>query len=100
MDKFSILSLVFWTLQGRLIQETLADCTKEELSNHGCSTQSSRTGIHYVVIPNSDYLTDDPQSKCPSGSSLTYIKSQEEWEDWKAIRGKSPKCSKHRPVKI
>ena len=99
MDKFSILSLMFWTLQCGLIHETLADCTEEELSIHQGSTQSPRDGIHYVVVPKSDYFIDDPQTNCPSGSSLTYIKSQEEWEDWKFLRGMS-KCLKHRPVKI
>ena len=87
MEKFSILSLIFWTLLQGLIQETIADCSEEELSSPDIVTPSPRTGIHYVIIPNTDYFIDDPQSKCPSGSSLTYIKSQEEWEDWKAIRG-------------
>ena len=46
-----------------------------------------RPGIHYVVIPNSEYSSDDPQSKCPKGSSTTYIKTAEEWDDWKFILG-------------
>ena len=106
MDKSSILSVMFWILQG-LIQESMADCSAAELSIP--DVVSPRDGIHYVVIPNSDYVipsssspspsssssvassssvsSSSPQSKCPSGSSLTYIKSQEEWEDWKYIRG-------------
>ena len=103
MDKSSILSVIFWILQG-LIQESIADCSAAELSIS--DVVSPRGGIHYVVIPNSDYVipsssspsssstslssassSSSPQSKCPSGSSLTYIKSQEEWEDWKYIRG-------------
>ena len=102
MDIFSILSLMCWTLQGLLIQETIADCSAEELSIPDAVTQSPRVGIHYAVIPNSAYFIpsvaasatasgtaslDGPQGQCPSGSSLTYIKSQEEWEDWKSIRG-------------
>ena len=103
MDKSSILSVIFWILQG-LIQESIADCSAAELSIS--DVVSPRGGIHYVVIPNSDYVipsssspsssstslssassSSSLQSKCPSGSSLTYIKSQEEWEDWKYIRG-------------
>ena len=103
MDKSSILSVIFWILQG-LIQESIADCSAAELSIS--DVVSPRGGIHYVVIPDSDYVipsssspsssstslssassSSSPQSKCPSGSSLTYIKSQEEWEDWKYIRG-------------
>ena len=111
MDKSSIWSVMFWILQG-LIQESIADCSAAELSIS--DVVSPRGGIHYVVIPDSDYVipsssspssspsssstsssslssassSSSPQSKCPSGSSLTYIKSQEEWEDWKYIRGK------------
>ena len=48
-----------------------------------------RPGIHYVVVPKSTYLPNNPENKCPKDSSLTYIKSQEEWNDWKFIRGKS-----------
>ena len=100
MDKSSILSVMFWILQG-LIRESIADCSAAELSIS--DVVSPRGGIHYVVIPNTDYVipsasspssslssassSSSPQSKCPSGSSLTYIKSQEEWEDWKYIRG-------------
>ena len=103
MDKSSILSVIFGILQG-LIQESIADCSAAELSIS--DVVSPRGRIHYVVIPNSDYVipsssspsssstslssassSSSPQSKCPSGSSLTYIKSQEEWEDWKYIRG-------------
>ena len=101
MDKFNIVSLMFLILQG-LIPETIADCSAEQLSVF--NVISPRDGIHYVVKPISDYaslpspsssssssspspLSSSPQSKCPSGSSLTYIKSQEEWEDWKSIRG-------------
>ena len=101
MDKFNIFSLMFLILQG-LIPETIADCSAEQLSIS--NVISPRAGIHYVVKPNSDYaslpspsssssssspspLSSSPQSECPSGSSLTYIKSQEEWEDWKSIRG-------------
>ena len=88
MDKSSILSVMFWILQG-LIRESVADCSAAELSIS--DVISPRGGIHYVVIPDSDYVippsSSSPQSKCPSGSSLTYIKSQEEWEDWKSIRG-------------
>ena len=103
MDKSSILSVIFWILPG-LIQESIADCSAAELSIS--DVISPRGGIHYVVIPNSDYVipsssspsssstslssassSSSLQSKCPSGSSLTYIKSQEEWEDWKYIRG-------------
>ena len=99
MDKSSILSVMFWILQG-LIRESIADCSAAKLSIS--DVVSPRGGIHYVVIPNSDYVipsspssssstsaysSSSPQSKCPSGSSLTYIKSQEEWEDWKYIRG-------------
>ena len=46
-----------------------------------------RSGIHYVVIPNSLYSVNNPQSKCPTGSSPTYIKTLEEWDDWKFILG-------------
>ena len=100
MEKFNIFSLMFLILQG-LIPETIADCSAEQLSIS--DVISPRTGIHYVVKPNPDYaslpspssfsssspspLSSSPQSECPSGSSLTYIKSQEEWEDWKSIRG-------------
>ena len=100
MDKFNIFSLMFLILQG-LIPEAIADCSAEQLSIS--DVISPRTGIHYVVKPNPDYaslpspssfsssspspLSSSPQSECPSGSSLTYIKSQEEWEDWKSIRG-------------
>ena len=83
MENFCILSLMFWILLQGLIQETIAVLNSPEIF-----TPSPRPGIHYVIIPNTDYFIDDPQSKCPSGSSLTYIKSQEEWEDWKAIRGR------------
>ena len=79
---------MFLILQG-LIPETIADCSAEQLSIS--NVISPRAGIHYVVRPNSDYVippsSSSPQSECPSGSSLTYIKSQEEWEDWKSIRG-------------
>ena len=113
MDKSSILSVMFWILQG-LIQESIADCSAAELSIS--DVVSPRGGIHYVVIPDSDYVipsssspsssstsssslssassSSSPQSKCPSGSSLTYIKSQEEWEDWKYIRGMMYNCLK------
>ena len=88
MDKFNIFSLMFLILQG-LIPETIADCSAEQLSIS--NVISPRAGIHYVVKPKSDYVippsSSSPQIKCPSGSSLTYIKSQEEWEDWKSIRG-------------
>ena len=46
-----------------------------------------RPGIHYVVVPNSIYLVNNPQSKCPQGSSPTYIKNKQEWDDWKFILG-------------
>ena len=46
-----------------------------------------RPGIHYVVVPKSTYLPNDPENKCPTNTSLTYIKSLEEWNDWKFIRG-------------
>ena len=46
-----------------------------------------RPGIHYVVVPNSLYLVNNPQSKCPQGSSPTYIKNKQEWDDWKFILG-------------
>ena len=92
---------MFLILQG-LIPETIADCSAEQLSVS--NVISPRTGIHYVVKPNPYYaslpspsssssssspspLSSSPQSECPSGSSLTYIKSQEEWEDWKSMRG-------------
>ena len=87
---------MFLILQG-LIPEAIADCSAEQLSIS--DVISPRTGIHYVVNPIFDYaslpssssppspLSSSPQSECPSGSSLTYIKSQEEWEDWKSIRG-------------
>ena len=88
MDKFNIFSLMFLILQG-LIPEAIADCSAEQLSIS--EVISPRAGIYYVVKPDSDYVippsSSSPQSKCPSGSSLTYIKSQEEWEDWKSIRG-------------
>ena len=47
-----------------------------------------RPEIHYVVVPKSTYLPNDPENKCPTNTSLTYIKSLEEWNDWKFIRGK------------
>ena len=47
-----------------------------------------RPGIHYVVVPKSTYSPNNPENKCPKDSSLTYIKSSEEWNDWKFIRGK------------
>ena len=91
---------MFLILQG-LIPEAIADCSAEQLSIS--NVISPRAGIHYVIKPNPDYaslpspssfsssspspLSSSPQSECPSGSSLTYIKSQEEWEDWKYIRG-------------
>ena len=84
---------MFLILQG-LIQETIADCSA------AADVVSPRAGMHYVVIPNTNYVipssasSASPQSKCPSGSSLTYIKSQEEWEDWKYIRGSMYDCLK------
>ena len=97
MDKSSILYVMFWILQG-LIRESIADCSAAELSIS--DVVSPRAGMHYVVIPNTNYVipssasSASPQSKCPSGSSLTYIKSQEEWEDWKYIRGSMYDCLK------
>ena len=76
---------MFLILQG-LFQTTLADCTQQELNIHEGFTLNRRPGIQYAVIPISNYFIDDPQSKCPSGSSVTYIKSQEEWEDWQFIQ--------------
>ena len=94
MDKFNYLSFMFLILQG-LFQTTLAYCTQQELNiivtnnnNYKGFTLNPRAGIHYAVIPISNYFIDDPQSKCPSGSSVTYIKSQDEWEDWKFIQGR------------
>ena len=88
MVKFNIFTLTFLILQG-LIPEAIADCSAEQLSIS--DVISPRAGIHYVVKPKSDYVippsSSSPQSKCPSGSSLTYIKSQEEWKDWKSIQG-------------
>ena len=79
---------MFLILQG-LIPEAIADCSAEQLSIY--DVISPRAGIHYVIKPDSDYVippsSSSPHSKCPSGSSLTYVKSQEEWEDWKSIRG-------------
>ena len=46
-----------------------------------------RPGIHYVVAPKSDYSSSNPEMKCPHDSTPTYIKSQEEWNDWKFILG-------------
>ena len=46
-----------------------------------------RPGIHYVVAPKSDYSSTNPEIKCSYGSTPTYIKSQEEWNDWKFILG-------------
>ena len=46
-----------------------------------------RPGIHYVVAPKSDYSSSNPEIKCSYGSTPTYIKSQEEWNDWKFILG-------------
>ena len=85
MDKFNNLFLLFLILQG-LFEVTLAYCTQQELNIQEGFTLNRRPGIHYAVIPISNYFIDDPQSKCPSGSSVTYIKSQEEWEDWKFIQ--------------
>ena len=92
MDKFNYLSFMFLILQG-LFQTTLAYCTQQELNiivtnnnNYKGFTLNPRAGIHYAIIPISNYFIDDPQSKCPSGSSVTYIKSQQEWEDWKFIQ--------------
>ena len=88
MDKFNIFTLMFLILQG-LIPEVIANCSAEQLSIS--DVISPRAGIHYVVRPKSDYVippsSSSPQIKCPSGSSLTYIKSQEEWKDWKSIQG-------------
>ena len=47
-----------------------------------------RPGIHYVILPKSTYSPNNPENNCPKDSSLTYIKSLEEWNDWKFIIGK------------
>ena len=89
---------------NQLIHQTHADCSDGKIASFTPSLPSThdpnsdgtpilpevftpRPGIHYVVIPKSNFKLDDPQSNCPAGSSLTYIKSTEEWDDWKFIRG-------------
>ena len=46
-----------------------------------------RPGIHYLVVPKSKFPSWRPEKACPEDSSLTYIKSLEEWNDWKFIIG-------------
>ena len=89
---------------NQLIHPILADCSDAKIASFTPSLPSTydpnsdeipilpevftpRPGIHYVVTPKSNFKHDNPQINCPTGSSLTYIKSTEEWEDWKFIRG-------------
>ena len=103
MCYFRICFLIIWTLHIS-VHQTLANCSNYQINYYNKNINKNydpnslenpkqmeaftpRSGIHYVVIPNSLYSVDDPQSKCPYGSSPTYIKSLEDWDDWKFILG-------------
>ena len=96
--------LIICSTSNQLIHQTHADCSDWEIASFTPSLPSNydpnsdgtpilpevftpRQGIHYVVTPKSNFKTNNPQINCPTGSSLTYIKSTEEWDDWKFIRG-------------
>ena len=100
-----LLLIIFWILNLQVCQ-IHAKCSNAEISTTNLNLPrdfnpnsnenpylnevfTPRPGIHYVVVPKTKYSPNNPEKNCPEDSSLTYIKSQEEWNDWKFIRGKS-----------
>ena len=88
------LLIVFLILLNFQVYQILAICSNRQISKFNPDMPndfnlviSPRPGIHYILIPNSKFTTGNPKKICPKGSSLTYIKSQEEWNDWKFIIG-------------
>ena len=56
---------------------------------HGYATESNVNGLWYLLL----YFADDwgnelifDITRCPSGTSLAYIKTQEDWDIWKYLR--------------
>ena len=103
MSYFWIIFMIIWMLLIS-IYKTLAKCPDGMTNSFNTNIDkmydpnsfenpklreafTPRPGIHYVVVPNSLYLVNNPQSKCPQGSSPTYIKNKQEWDDWKFILG-------------
>ena len=99
------LLIVFWILLDFQVYQILAICSNWQINKFNLNLPNDfnpksnenphlvheiitpRPGIHYIIIPNSKFTTGNPKKICPKHSSLTYIKSQEEWNDWKFIIG-------------
>ena len=104
MPYYIILLIIFWIMHWQVhqmhtkcsnwqINKLVPDLPREFNPNSNenpylTEVFTPREGIHYVVVPKSTYSPNNPENKCPKDSSLTYIKSLEEWNDWKFIRGK------------
>ena len=99
-----LLLIIFWILIWYQVYQIHAKCSNDQIStNLKLPTKfnpnsnenpylnevfTPRPGIHYVVVPKTKYSPNNPQNNCPKDSSLTYIKSEEEWNDWKFILGR------------
>ena len=68
-----------------------SSCGLYDHYEHGYATESNVNGLWYLLL----YFADDwgnelsfDITRCPSGTSLTYIKTQEDWNIWKYLRCK------------
>ena len=75
--------------------KTHAACYLNHGSSYGAGgvgkvyQSNARPGVWYIItwykIGNSYYQFD--QNRCPSGTSLAYIKNNDDWIDYKYLRG-------------
>ena len=100
------LLILFWIVLNSQVYQIHAECLNWQISKFNPNLPNDfnpnsnenpylvnevftpRPGIHYLVVPKSKYPSRKPDKACPEDSSLTYIKSLEEWNDWKFIIGK------------
>ena len=83
MNNFLIFVTIFCMY---FIEKLNAACTSQQINSISGYQRNPRPGIHYSVT----WSTKFNKNKCPSGTTLAYIKTPDEWADWKFMRGTVP----------
>ena len=79
-----LMILQIFLLQSLIHHQAFAACSNP--SSPGWYTKNPNSGMYYA-LKKDDYPSNGDLS-CPSGTSRAYIKTAEDFDDWKKMRGK------------